>query len=86
MRRLRAPSPAQFAVNDKVFALTDGYWGKPDSRGTYAEFVLVKAKWAAPCPEELPLRIAGAVPLVSLTAWQARVMRCACVVAIIIIC
>jgi D-arabinose 1-dehydrogenase-like Zn-dependent alcohol dehydrogenase len=65
----------QFKAYDKVFALTDGYLGKPDSRGTYAEYVLVREDWAARVPDALPLNIAGAVPLVALTAWQARARR-----------
>ena len=58
-------------MNDKVFALTDGYQAKPDSRGAYAEYVTVREEWCARVPEEVPLRTAGAVPLAALTAWQA---------------
>ncbi len=58
-------------MNDKLFALTDGYFNKAGGRGTYAEYVLVREDWAAPVPDALPLRTAGGVPLVALTAWQA---------------
>lgn len=58
-------------MNDKLFALTDGYLGGADARGTYAEYVRIKDDWAARVPEELPLRLAGGMPLVALTAWQA---------------
>jgi NADPH:quinone reductase-like Zn-dependent oxidoreductase len=58
-------------VNDKLFALTDGYTGKAGAIGTYADYVRIREEWAAPAPDALPLREAGGVPLVALTAWQA---------------
>lgn len=56
---------------DKVFALTDGYLGGADARGSFAEYVRVKEEWVAAVPPSLPLREAAAVPLAGLTAWQA---------------
>ena len=39
--------------------------------GSYSEYALVKEDWAVPAPKNLSLETqAGAVPLVSLTAYQ----------------
>lgn len=39
-------------------------------RGSYAEFIVLKADEAAAAPQAMPLADAGVVPLAALTAWQ----------------
>lgn len=39
--------------------------------GSYAEYATVPEDWLAYIPDNLPSNIAGGVPLVGLTAWQA---------------
>lgn len=57
-----------FKVGDKVFA----YCRKPTVQwGTYAEYVCLEAEHVAPMPKTLDSAQAAAIPLVSLTAWQA---------------
>lgn len=55
-----------FAVGDEIFAMLELIQG-----GGYAEYVAVKAAAAAPKPDRLTHVEAAALPLVSLTAWQA---------------
>ncbi len=51
--------------------LGDEVYGMPAfDRGTYAEFVVVKATEVCRKPKTLDLTEAGVVPLVALTAWQ----------------
>jgi NADPH:quinone reductase-like Zn-dependent oxidoreductase len=57
-----------FAVGDPVFAMLDLKRG-----GAYAEHAIVKVDEAARKPERLSHLEAAALPLVSLTAWQALV-------------
>ncbi|KAA2265727.1 NADP-dependent oxidoreductase [Solihabitans fulvus] len=54
-----------FAVNDRVFGLTD--WHRD---GAAAEFVAVEARSLARMPESLDFTQAAALPLIGLTAWQ----------------
>ena len=42
--------------------------------GTYAEYICSKESWLAIVPDNIPLDIAGGVPLVSLTALQVRLL------------
>lgn len=59
---------AQFKPGDRVFA----YCRKDRIHdGTYAEFTTVSESAAAPVPRGLDLASAAAIPLTSLTAWQA---------------
>jgi NADPH:quinone reductase-like Zn-dependent oxidoreductase len=55
-----------FQVGEPVFAMCE--MGR---NGAYAEFVALRATNIAPAPKSLPLRVAAAVPLAALTAWQA---------------
>lgn len=58
----------KFNIGDRVFA----YCRKPTIQwGTYAEFVTVNADHAALMPKDINFSQAAAIPLVSLTAWQA---------------
>ncbi|KFI13405.1 NADP-dependent oxidoreductase [Vibrio coralliilyticus] len=55
-----------FSVGDRVFGMKN----PSEGAGTNAGFVTVKAKNVVHLPESISLRQAGALPLVSLTAWQ----------------
>lgn len=61
---------SSFKLNERVFACTDGFkmWKQ---NGCYCEFVSVPEDQVAVVPENVSLRHAGGLPLVSLTAWQA---------------
>ena len=60
---------ARFAPGDQVF----GMLSYPFGHGAHAEYVAAPAAWFAPKPEALDHVQAAALPLVSLTAWQALV-------------
>ena len=60
---------ARFAPGDEVF----GMLSYPFGHGAHAEYVAAPAAWFAPKPASLDHVQAGALPLVSLTAWQALV-------------
>lgn len=62
---------SDFKVGDKVFALAKKLVIK---EGTFAEYVCIPVKDVALKPEKLSLKEAAALPLVSLTAWQALVV------------
>eukprot|EP00292_Cryptomonas_paramecium_P014234 CAMPEP_0113698934 /NCGR_PEP_ID=MMETSP0038_2-20120614/23006_1 /TAXON_ID=2898 /ORGANISM="Cryptomonas paramecium" /LENGTH=229 /DNA_ID=CAMNT_0000622193 /DNA_START=42 /DNA_END=727 /DNA_ORIENTATION=- /assembly_acc=CAM_ASM_000170 len=68
---VEAPAGSKFKVGDKVYGGTDGLFAHSDRQGSYGEFVNCKEEWLAHVPDNLPLAIAGSVPLVALTAWQA---------------
>jgi NADPH:quinone reductase-like Zn-dependent oxidoreductase len=55
-----------FAVGDRVFGAT-----LIVRSGSYAEYVAAPAAIVAHVPENIPLRVAAAVPLAALTAWEA---------------
>lgn len=63
------------AVGDKVegFAVGDAVYGSPalTRNGSNAELVLLDSRVAAPKPAALDHREAAALPLVTLTAWEA---------------
>lgn len=68
----------QFKPGDAVYALSDAYLPAYQAsvfQGTYAQYALCKEEWVAAAPDSavLPLVDAAAVPLVALTALQARV-------------
>lgn len=52
-------------LGDRVFGMLDY------PRGTYAELAAATVRELARCPKPLPLRVAGALPVAALTAWQA---------------
>lgn len=60
---------ARFAPGDEVF----GMLSYPFGHGAHAEYVAAPAAWFAPKPASLDHVHAAALPLVSLTAWQALV-------------
>ncbi|WP_314038393.1 NADP-dependent oxidoreductase [Dietzia sp. CH92] len=60
---------ARFAPGDEVF----GMLSYPFGHGAHAEYVAAPAAWFAPKPPSLDHVQAAALPLVSLTAWQALV-------------
>lgn len=60
---------ARFAPGDEVF----GMLSYPFGHGAHAEYVAAPAAWFAPKPASLDHVQAAALPLVSLTAWQALV-------------
>lgn len=60
---------SRFAPGDRVF----GMLSYPFGHGAHAEYVTAPAAWFAPTPESLDHVQAAALPLVSLTAWQALV-------------
>jgi NADPH2:quinone reductase len=61
-----------FTVGQAVYGCVGGVKGL---QGTYAEYVAADAKLLAPAPAGLSLRDAAALPLVTLTAWEALVDR-----------
>lgn len=60
---------ARFSPGDEVFGLLS----YPFGHGAHAEYVAAPAAWFAPKPASLDHVQAAALPLVSLTAWQALV-------------
>ncbi|MFJ1967900.1 NADP-dependent oxidoreductase [Streptomyces sp. NPDC087903] len=60
---------ARFAPGDEVFGLLP----YPFGHGSHAEYVIAPARALAPKPAGIDHTQAGALPLVSLTAWQALV-------------
>lgn len=60
---------ARFSPGDEVF----GMLSYPFGHGAHAEYVTAPAAWFAPKPASLDHVQAAALPLVSLTAWQALV-------------
>lgn len=60
-----------FTPGDFVFGLAGGIKGTIS--GALAEYVLVDARLAAPMPTNLSFAEAAALPLVSITAWEALV-------------
>ncbi|MFJ9539504.1 NADP-dependent oxidoreductase [Streptomyces sp. NPDC101225] len=60
---------ARFRPGDEVY----GMLSYPFGHGSHAEYVSAPARWFAPKPASLDHPRAGALPLVSLTAWQALV-------------
>ncbi|MFI5908987.1 NADP-dependent oxidoreductase [Dactylosporangium sp. NPDC051541] len=63
------PGVTLFAPGDAVFGMPR----QPEPAGTYAEFVVSPARHLARKPRALSHEEAAALPLVSLTAWQALV-------------
>lgn len=61
-----------FAVGDAVYGCVGGVAGL---QGTYAEYVAADARLLAPAPSTLSAHDAAALPLVTLTAWEALVDR-----------
>lgn len=65
-----------FQVGDEVFARPDGpYLNGDGTRGTYAEYAVVKANQLVLKPAQLSFAEAAAIPLAGLTAWQVLVAR-----------
>ena len=60
---------ARFAPGDEVFGMLSYPWG----HGSHAEYVAAPARAFVPKPAGIDHVQAGALPLVSLTAWQALV-------------
>lgn len=63
-----ASDVTNFKVNDEVYGCAGGLKG---SGGSLAEFMLVDAKLIAMKPKTLSMLEAAALPLVSITAWEA---------------
>lgn len=59
---------AGFRPGDAVFACAGGVRGLG---GTLAEYIVADARLVAPKPESLSMHAAAALPLVSITAWEA---------------
>ena len=66
------PGVSRFAVGDEVFGCAGGIKGHD---GSYAEEMVADARLLALKPARLGFREAGAMPLVSITAWEALVDR-----------
>lgn len=65
-----AEAGSRFVRGQPVAALTPGFWSDTVA-GTYAQYACVREEFVAPVPEGVPLSVAGGIPLVALTAWQA---------------
>lgn len=61
---------SEFRKGDRVFGMGD-FYAPIFKAGTYAEWVSIKEKHLALIPDNITFDQAAAVPLVSLTAWQA---------------
>jgi NADPH:quinone reductase-like Zn-dependent oxidoreductase len=61
---------ARCKQGSRVFGMAPWFMGKY-KEGTYAEYICAKESWLAVVPDNIPLDIAGGVPLVALTALQA---------------
>ena len=59
-----------FAVGDKVYACAGGVTGRP---GALADFMLAEAALVARAPDSMDITDAAALPLVSITAWEALI-------------
>ncbi|PLT32784.1 zinc-dependent alcohol dehydrogenase family protein [Bacillus sp. V5-8f] len=62
----------EFKPGDEVFGCAGGFRG---TGGALAEFMLADARLLAPKPEKLTMEEAAALPLVSITAWEALFER-----------
>jgi NADPH2:quinone reductase len=62
------PDVIQFKVGDEVYGCAGGFLG---TGGALAEFMLADAKLIAKKPRLLSMEEAAALPLVTITAWQA---------------
>ncbi|NNF97265.1 MAG: zinc-binding dehydrogenase, partial [Halobacteria archaeon] len=60
------------AVGDEVYACAGGVTGRP---GALADFMLAEAALVAHAPESMDITDAAALPLVSITAWEALIDR-----------
>ena len=58
------------AVGDEVYACAGGVTGRP---GALADFMLAEAALVAHAPESMDITDAAALPLVSITAWEALI-------------
>lgn len=63
-----APDVTSFKVGDEVYGCAGGLLG---SHGALAKFMLADSKLLAKKPSALSMEHAGALPLVSITAWDA---------------
>ncbi len=61
-----------FKPGDEVYGCAGGVRGMP---GTYSEYIATDARLLARKPDGLSMREAAALPLVSITAWEALVER-----------
>ncbi|KAK9904692.1 hypothetical protein WJX75_000655 [Coccomyxa subellipsoidea] len=62
---------SKWKEGDRVFALTPGFRWDTDEYGSYAEYTVSHEDWLARVPSTVALDVAGGVPLVALTAYQA---------------
>ncbi len=62
----------QFKIGDEVFGCVGGLRGSP---GALAEYILADARLLAKKPKTLSMTDAAALPLVSITAWEALFIR-----------
>jgi NADPH:quinone reductase len=58
----------RFAVGDAVYFVNGGYGTE---QGTYAQYAVIDERYIARKPASLDFEAAAAVPLVSITAWEA---------------
>ncbi len=66
------PGVTGFAPGDEVYGCAGGVRGLP---GALAGYMVADARLVAPAPRSLPLVESAALPLVSITAWEALVER-----------
>lgn len=67
------PGVTRFVEGDAVYGCAAGVKGRD---GAYGEYVIVDAELMAPKPEALDWRQTAALPLVTITAWEALIDRC----------
>ena len=64
------PGVKDLAIGDEVFACAGGVTGR---QGALADFMLAEAALVAHAPESMDITDAAALPLVSITAWEALI-------------
>jgi NADPH2:quinone reductase len=64
----RGADASRFKLDDRVWFCHGGLGAE---QGTYAEFIVLDERWAAPMPRDIAFEQAAAGPLVLITAWGA---------------
>lgn len=66
------PGVTDFGPGDRVYGMVGGVGGH---QGTLAQYAAVDARLLAPKPASLSMRLAAALPLIAITAWEGLIDR-----------